>query len=229
VSYVAAGTCTLIAHVGVGTIYSAADGSRLSFTIVKIVLFVVPDTKSVTYGAAAPAYTFTYHTSSATGTLVTPVVGTAPRCSSTYTPTTSPRVSPVVITCTGGSDTRYTFNTSTTAALTITWGNITPLTVTFDTTTAVLTNATKEALTSFATTILASNYRTITIIANTPRTPTPTDITIANRRALAIATYLTSIFKTHTTPTITILLTPPTPNTTTNTTLNHTATINPTR
>jgi len=94
-----------------------------------VTVFVVPDAKSVTYGSAIPAYTFTYHSGSPTGPVVTPVYRSAspstndsktPVCTSSYTTLTPVASSPLTITCSGGVLSGYTFNTTATANLTIT-------------------------------------------------------------------------------------------------------------
>lgn len=85
-----------------------------------IALVVVADNKTVTYGSAAPAYTYTLHQDTASGETVTPspALTTSPTCSSAYSSSTSVAVSPVTISCSGAADDRYTF-TYESAAVTI--------------------------------------------------------------------------------------------------------------
>ena len=60
VSYVGAGTCSLQASVTAGTDHLAATGASQSFTIGKKPLTVTATNASKTYGAANPAFAFTY-------------------------------------------------------------------------------------------------------------------------------------------------------------------------
>jgi len=90
-----------------------------TLTVNKETLYVVPDGKSVTYGDAAPTYTFTFHSTSVDGGVVTPTVDSSPSCGSVYTSSASASLSPVTITCSGGSDSIYSLDTSATGQLTI--------------------------------------------------------------------------------------------------------------
>ncbi|MCX6460743.1 MAG: fibronectin type III domain-containing protein [Actinobacteria bacterium] len=90
-----------------------------TLTVNKETLYVVPDGKSVTYGDAAPTYTFTFHSTSVDGGVVTPTVDSSPSCGSVYTSSASASLSPVTIECSGGSDSIYSLDTSATGQLTI--------------------------------------------------------------------------------------------------------------
>jgi hypothetical protein len=99
-------------------------------TITKAALVVAPDPQTVTFGSAAPSYTFTV-----TGFMNGQNAGTAagyvaPSCTSTYS-TTSPAGTPVTITCSGGSATNYLFTTTATALVTVNKASV-ALTVTPD-------------------------------------------------------------------------------------------------
>ncbi len=90
--------------------------------VVEHALYVVPDGKALTYGAAVPTYTFTLHRDAANGTPVTQgslTAYTAPVCTSTYTSSTPVSSSPLTISCSGGSANGYAFVTTSTAQLTI--------------------------------------------------------------------------------------------------------------
>jgi hypothetical protein len=98
---------------GAGT--GAIDGASCRTTK----LTVTPDAQSVNYGDAAPSYTATV-----TGFVVGEDASTAsdyvaPICSSSYTPTTNVSASPLTISCSGGSAADYTFDTSATSILTV--------------------------------------------------------------------------------------------------------------
>ena len=118
---------------------SRALGSLVSLALVAVALvglstpasavttvYVVPNNIAVAQGAPAPTYTFTYRSGSATGDIVVPgttagypaITGTAPTCSSTYSPTTL-GLTPASITCSGGSDVAYAFNVTTTGGLSV--------------------------------------------------------------------------------------------------------------
>jgi hypothetical protein len=101
----------------------------------KAILSVQPSASSVAYGGT-PSYSLTYSgfvnsettTSSSFTTGLTP-----PSCSAaSYTTTTSVSASPLTISCSGGTSTNYSFNTSATSNLTIsrarptlnTWSNL---------------------------------------------------------------------------------------------------------
>ncbi len=107
---------------GTSTNYTFNDTTTAVLTVTKATLYVVPNAQTIVAGSAAPGssfYTFTYHTGSATGPVVTPTVTTAPVCTSTYS-ATSPAGTPITITCSGGTSTNYTFNDTATAVLTVT-------------------------------------------------------------------------------------------------------------
>ncbi len=228
VNSIGAGTCTLVAHVTNGTNYSAADGSAQSFTAGKTVLYVVPDAKAVLYGAAVPSYSFTLHTGSASGTVVAPGIATAPTCTASYTPTTSPNVSPLFISCSGGSDATYAFNTAATARLTIGWGSISPLTLSFAYNGAKLTAVDKKALKRFAATIVASSYSKVTVFGMANPGAQGLDMTLANRRASVVAVYLIGLFSSNPNSKVSVQIAPSKIGRSTNQALNRVAVIEPT-
>jgi hypothetical protein len=89
-------------------------------TIVKAPLQIVPNSATVVYGNALTGLGFTV-----TGLQYSQSLGTisgyvAPTCSSTYTRSTQVALSPVSITCSGGSATNYSFTTGTSNSVTIT-------------------------------------------------------------------------------------------------------------
>ncbi len=228
VNYIGVGTCTLVAHVGQGTTHASADGSNQSFTVVKAVLYVVPDAKEVLHGAAVPSYSFTLHTGSTSGSVVAPGIATAPTCTSTYTPTTSPDGSPLVISCSGGSDATYAFNTAATARLTISWGSISPLTVSFAYNGANLTKADQKALKQFAATIVASSYSKVTLYGSANRGGNGADVALANRRAVATATYLIGLFSSNPNSKVSVVIAPSKIGWSTNRVLNRVSVVEPT-
>ena len=102
-----------------------STSSSTSLTVSKATLTVAPDAKSVSFGSAAPAYTFTYqgfvNGESAGSTSFTTGL-TPPTCTSSnpvYSTTTSVSISPT-ISCSGGTSTNYSFITTATSALTVT-------------------------------------------------------------------------------------------------------------
>lgn len=98
---------------GTGTI----DGASCRTTR----LTVTPDGQSRVYGDPAPTYGSTV-TGFILGEDATTAAGyTAPNCTSSYTSTTPVASSPLTISCSGGSASDYTFDTSATAQLTITF------------------------------------------------------------------------------------------------------------
>ena len=82
-------------------------------------LFVVPDNQVLTYGDALPDYTFTLHSGAANGPAVSPTLATPPVCSSPYDGSWSVGSYPTAISCSGGSDPAYSFDTTSTAGITI--------------------------------------------------------------------------------------------------------------
>ncbi len=131
------GTYSLTAEYSGSDLAGASTSTSVSLQITQAQLSVVPDAKSVIYGASAPTYTFTYQgfvngdgasTSSFTSGLTAPVCTNA-----SYSSATSVSASPLTISCSGGSSTNYSFNTTTTSNLTIAkgkptlnpWSNIT--------------------------------------------------------------------------------------------------------
>jgi hypothetical protein len=111
---------------------SAAKYGSISYTagaisIVKAPLQIVPSAVTVVYGNTLSGLGFTV-----TGLQFSQTLGTisgyvAPMCISTYTTSTQVALSPVSVTCSGGSATNYSFVTGTSNSVTITKR---PLTVT---------------------------------------------------------------------------------------------------
>ena len=89
--------------------YSITNSGSGAITINKATLTVTPDAKSVTYGGAAPTYTFAVAGFKNSETSSTAASYVAPTCSSSYTTTTNVSSSPVSISCSGGSATNYSF------------------------------------------------------------------------------------------------------------------------
>jgi outer membrane protein OmpA-like peptidoglycan-associated protein len=227
VNYLGVGTCTLVAHVAQGTNYSSADGSNQSLTVAKAVLYVVPDSKSAVYGGAAPIYNFTLHTGSASGPVVAPVLATKPTCASSYVTTTSPDFSPLLISCSGGSDLMYTLNIGATANLTISWGSVTPLSISFNYNGAKLTKAGQKVLERFASTILSSSYRKVTVIGMVNVGAQGMNVALANRRASVVAGYLISLFSSNPNSKVTVQIAPSIVGKSANQALNRGAVIEP--
>ena len=87
-------------------------------TIDKAVVTITPDAQSVGFGDPVPEYTY-----QAEGFVEGDGLGdvtTEPSCTSGYTASTPVAASPLTITCTGGVDENYRFDTTATAALEIT-------------------------------------------------------------------------------------------------------------
>ncbi|CAB4959039.1 unannotated protein [freshwater metagenome] len=85
-------------------------------------IYIVPTPKTVRYGASKPKYTYTLRSGSPTGPQVRlnfPRGSKAPKCTSSYAVRTPVAASPLMITCSGGSLAGYSFDTTSTAALTI--------------------------------------------------------------------------------------------------------------
>jgi hypothetical protein len=100
--------------------YSTITYAPGSITIVKAPLQITPESATVVYGSALSGLSFTV-----TGLQFSQSLGSisgyvAPTCSSTYTTSTQVALSPVSVTCSGGSATNYTFVAGTSNSLTIT-------------------------------------------------------------------------------------------------------------
>ena len=85
---------------GSSTNYTFNTTATATLTVTKRSLVVTADNKTVTFGSAAPGYTFTV---GGDGFKSPDTWITAPTCTSTYTTTTSVSSSPVAITCSGGN------------------------------------------------------------------------------------------------------------------------------
>jgi len=110
-------TTSNVAFSATGT--GAIDGASCRTTR----LTVTPDAQSVNYGDAAPSYTATV-----TGFILGENASTAtdyvaPICTSTYSTTTSVASSPLTISCSGGSAADYTFTTTATSLLTVSYSS----------------------------------------------------------------------------------------------------------
>ena len=90
-----------------GTNHLAATGSSQSFTIGKKQLTVTATDASKTYGAANPAFAFTYSGGFVGTDTATASIDTPPTCTSTATTTTPVGTAP--ITCSFGVDNNYSF------------------------------------------------------------------------------------------------------------------------
>jgi hypothetical protein len=93
--------------------YGAISYLPGSLSIVKAPLQLVPETATVVYGSALSGLTFTV-TGLQYGQTLSSIAGyVAPTCTSAYTTSTQVALSPVAITCSGGSASNYTFTTGT--------------------------------------------------------------------------------------------------------------------
>ena len=118
---VSAGPLTISCSGGSADNYTFDTSATAALTIAKKSLTVTPDAKSRTFGDAAPTYTFQV-TGFVSGEDASTAAGyVAPVCGSSYTSTTAVSASPLTITCSGGSADDYTFDTSATASLTISY------------------------------------------------------------------------------------------------------------
>lgn len=117
------GTYSLTAAYSGSELAGASTSESVSFQITQAQLSVIPDAKSVIYGASSPSYTFTYQgfvngDSASTSSFTTGL--TAPVCTNaSYSTSTSVSASPLTISCSGGSSTNYTFDSTGTSQLTI--------------------------------------------------------------------------------------------------------------
>ena len=117
------GTYALTAAYSGSELAGASTSESVSFQITQAQLSVIPDAKSVIYGASSPSYTFTYQgfvngDSASTSSFTTGL--TAPVCTNaSYSTSTSVSASPLTISCSGGSSTNYTFDSTGTSQLTI--------------------------------------------------------------------------------------------------------------
>ena len=104
----------------------ASTSATTTADIAPAILTVIPDAQTLTYGAAAPAYTFAVTGFQNGETPATASNYVAPSATSTYFSLTTVASSPVKITCAGGSADNYTFDTGASANLTITPAILTP-------------------------------------------------------------------------------------------------------
>src|ERR1035437_4985576 len=113
------GTCSVHATKAADVNYGAATSATVPITLNKATLTVTPDAQAMTYGQPAPTYTFSVTGFRNGETALTAAAYVAPSCTSAYTSSTPISSSPLPISCSGGSATNYTFDTSATAVLTI--------------------------------------------------------------------------------------------------------------
>ena len=119
---------SLIATYSGDSAFETSTSTAGTLQVNKATLNVIPDAKNVVFGSIASTYSFTYQgfaysdsasSASFTAGLIAPVCA-----NSDYSISTSVSASPLMISCIGGSSTNYSFNTSSTANLTI--GKATP-------------------------------------------------------------------------------------------------------
>jgi hypothetical protein len=120
-------THTITCSGGSANNYTFTTTATAVATVAKAPLTVIPDAKSLTYGDVAPTLTFGINGWKNSQSASNAAGYVAPTCSSSYT-RTSVALTPVTISCSGGSATNYTFDTSGTASITI--AKISTLTIT---------------------------------------------------------------------------------------------------
>jgi hypothetical protein len=107
-----------------GTHYWQSSGYATVVTIGKATLYVIPNPQAVTFGRPEPNDTFTLRTDpsapSSAVSLPTDAQHVAPVCrAAAYAVGAAAPPSPLTISCSGGSDPNYAFDTSATALLTV--------------------------------------------------------------------------------------------------------------
>ena len=105
--------------VGSASSYASVNYNSGTFEITKAALTVTPTNVTLNYHDAAPSYAFSlsgFKHSDNSSNLSSYV---APTCTSSYVEGTNVISSPVSISCSGGSSSNYTFNTSATGTITI--------------------------------------------------------------------------------------------------------------
>jgi hypothetical protein len=107
-----------------GTHYWQSSGYATVVTIGKATLYVIPNPQAVTFGRPEPNDTFTLRTDpsapSSAVSLPTDAQYVAPVCrAAAYAVGAAAPPSPLTISCSGGSDPNYAFDTSATALLTV--------------------------------------------------------------------------------------------------------------
>ncbi len=113
------GSCeVLYTQAGDGS-YNAAPSITQTRTASRATLTVTPDAKTVTYGDAAPTYTFGVTGFVNSETALTAAGYVAPTCASNYTSTTGVVPPTRTISCSGGSADNYSFVTSAISNVTI--------------------------------------------------------------------------------------------------------------
>jgi len=113
------GTCTLSAVKAADGSYEASTSAPVDIDLGPAVLSVTPNARTVTYGSAVPAYSFTVTGFRNHETATTAQGYGNPSCTSDYARAMAVSSSPRTIACAAGSASDYTFDTSATAALTI--------------------------------------------------------------------------------------------------------------
>lgn len=101
--------CTITASQPGGGTFGAASPVSQIISIAKAILDIFADGKTRTFGQSAPTYSYS------TGSLKSgddfgSSITTAPTCTSDYTASTSVGSSPLVISCSGGVSSNYSFN-----------------------------------------------------------------------------------------------------------------------
>ena len=105
VTFVSTGSCTLVAHVGTGTVYQAADGDPQTFSVSKALLVVTASNSSQLAGTTPPVVTYTI-----TGYVLgdsSSAISTPPPCTSTVKVTSTAGV--YTSFCAGASAVNYAF------------------------------------------------------------------------------------------------------------------------
>jgi hypothetical protein len=175
------GTYSITAVYSGDATFATSTSNSASFEVTKATINVIPDTKSLIFGAAPPTYSLTYQgfvnsdiaSSASFTTGLTP-----PTCSSaSYSTSTIVAASPLTISCSGGISTNYLFNTSATSNLTI--SKATP-TISLSLATATPTYGAVDTLTATASTpgevtfknglATISGCETVTTTASSPFT-----------------------------------------------------------
>jgi hypothetical protein len=113
-------SAVVFSSAGVELKYGSIEYQVGLVSIIKAPLQIVPSSATVVYGAVLSGLTFTA-TGFAYGQSLSTISGyVAPTCTSTYTTSTQVALSPVSVTCSGGSATNYSFVTGTSNSVTIT-------------------------------------------------------------------------------------------------------------
>ena len=101
--------CTVTASQPGGGTFGAASPVSQIISIAKAILDIFADGKTRTFGQSAPTYSYSTGSLKSGDDFGTSIT-TAPTCTSDYTASTSVGSSPLVISCSGGVSSNYTFN-----------------------------------------------------------------------------------------------------------------------